>query len=69
MADERTAKPIGVDELVQSITTATLRALKSELPATDFSDTGLYVHFRVYCGMPRADVPPPQLPFSAATRE
>jgi hypothetical protein len=53
MADDRIAKTIGVDDLLQSITTATLRALKSEQPELDIKSTGLIVSFRVYCGYPR----------------
>ena len=55
MADDRIAKTIGVDELVQSITVATLRAIKSEQPALDLERSGLFVHFRVYCGIPAVD--------------
>jgi hypothetical protein len=53
MSDDRIAKTIGVDDLLQSITTATLRALKSEQPELDIQKTGLIVSFRVYCGYPR----------------
>lgn len=54
MADDRIARTIGIDELVQSITTATLRAIKQEAPMVDATKTGLYVHFRVLCGLPPA---------------
>jgi hypothetical protein len=52
MADDRIAKTIGVDDVVQSITSATLRALKSEHPALKIETTGVYVHFRLICGIP-----------------
>lgn len=45
-------KTIGVDELVQSITTATMRALKSEQPTINLERSGLFVNFRVHCGIP-----------------
>jgi hypothetical protein len=43
-----------VDELVQSITSATIRAIKQENPGIDMAPRGLFVHFRVICGFPPA---------------
>jgi hypothetical protein len=69
MADDRIAKTMGVDELVQSITSATLRALKSEHPTLDFAKAGLFVDFRVHCGIPPVTDRPVPLALGAATDE
>lgn len=54
MADSRVAKTISVDELAESLTTATLRAIKSEHPALDVAKTGVSVSFRIWMGIPAA---------------
>lgn len=50
--DKATPKTIGIDELVQSITTATLRAIKKEQPDIRIEQSGLFVNVRVHCGIP-----------------
>lgn len=52
MADSRVAKSIGIDEMAESITTATIRALKQEHPTLDVSKSGLAVSFRIWVGIP-----------------
>ena len=54
MADSRVAKSITVDELAESLTTATLRAIKSEHPTLDVARTGVSVSFRIWMGLPAA---------------
>ena len=52
MSENKVPKTIGVDELTQALTAATVRGLKSEQPLLAIEKSGLIVSFRVYCGIP-----------------
>jgi hypothetical protein len=54
MGDEKIAKTIGVDELVQSITSATIRAVREQAPDLSIAERGVFVQFRIICGIPPA---------------
>lgn len=52
MSENKVARIIGIDELTESLTSATMRALKAHSPSIDVGKSGLAVSYHILVGIP-----------------